>query len=288
MSNRSEPGPSSDPPAVNSPTPAAGFPREQIELVVRIFPVNFRVELLLSSGLEGSRSHSGFLFVFGVKYRSRYDLFSSPWKARSKGHRCLLCSKTFQSAERLKAHQIVHSEERPHICSDCGASFKVLNSLKLHQRIHTGEKPYGCVECGASFSVSSSLKKHQRLHTGEKPYKCDECGKCFAESSALTVHRRTHTGEKPYQCDCGEAFKLAVSLRRHQRVHAGYQCDACGEIFATALIRANHKRSHKWLDVLQRNWRLRKLQMMSAGHGVVPGQTGPPRDLAVKRDWTES
>ena len=47
-------------------------------------------------------------------------------------------------------------------------SFSQPGALKAHQRIHSGERPYKCDYCQKSFAQSSNLAKHKRIHTREK------------------------------------------------------------------------------------------------------------------------
>ncbi|XP_060093839.1 zinc finger and SCAN domain-containing protein 31-like isoform X3 [Heteronotia binoei] len=166
-------------------------------------------------------------------------------KSRNK---CLVCRNSFTCKWSLKAHQRVHTGEKPYKCLECGKSFIVSSNLISHQRIHTGEKPYTCLECGMSFSASRSLSSHQRIHTGEKPFKCAECGKSFTDSSSLTKHQRIHTGEKPFKClECGKGFSVSSNLISHQRIHTGekpYKCSECGKSFSQLSNLTSHQRIH--------------------------------------------
>ncbi|XP_023667944.2 uncharacterized protein [Paramormyrops kingsleyae] len=161
---------------------------------------------------------------------------------------CTGCGKSFSQIHSLKAHQVVHSVEKPFSCTYCGKGFAVKHSLTVHQRIHTGEKPYSCVTCGKTFSQASHRKMHSRVHTGEKPFTCDICGKSFGDTRGLKEHQVVHTGEKAYKCEkCGKCFSLAVNLRRHHRIHTGekpYSCDICGKCFSQASNVKAHKRIH--------------------------------------------
>ena len=57
-------------------------------------------------------------------------------------------------------------------CSKCDKKFTSANSLKTHEIVHTNEKPFSCSKCDKAFTQASDLKRHKRIHTNEKPYIC--------------------------------------------------------------------------------------------------------------------
>lgn len=167
-------------------------------------------------------------------------------------HECVICGKCFRFPGLLIKHMKSHTGEvkdRPHQCKECGKCFLTRSVLRAHERVHTKEKPFTCEQCGKQFRISGGLKRHVRnVHEGRRDFPCGICGRDFAEKAALDNHIRTHTGERPYRCDvCGKRFKTRSSVCIHKKFHTNTyaaSCPTCQKHFRTQSSLSIHLRTH--------------------------------------------
>lgn len=91
-------------------------------------------------------------------------------------------------------------KQRIHFCNypNCRKAYMKSSHLKAHQRIHTGDRPYRCSfsGCTLTFARSDELTRHYRKHTGLKPFQCQVCDRSFARSDHLQLHARRHEPTK--------------------------------------------------------------------------------------------
>lgn len=64
-------------------------------------------------------------------------------------------------------------------CQTCGEEFKNESRLRAHLMLHNQDKVYKCDFCDKLFSKSSNLTSHIRIHTGI----CKFCNRLFCNSS---------------------------------------------------------------------------------------------------------
>ncbi|XP_045921404.1 uncharacterized protein LOC123980884 isoform X2 [Micropterus dolomieu] len=108
-------------------------------------------------------------------------------------HRCETCGKSLSSLVSLSQHILRHSAKKAEFaCEICSRRFNTNQKLKMHRRSHCKEEPHVCSKCSKGFSSSSMLAAHMRVHTGEKPYKCSVCDMAFSHKHCMKRHMTTH------------------------------------------------------------------------------------------------
>ena len=75
-------------------------------------------------------------------------------------------------------------------CSHCGARMSDASNLRAHERIHSGERPFQCPKCARPFARSSDLRQHLLVHEDKPSFKCSECGKGFRSRKGWKKHER--------------------------------------------------------------------------------------------------
>lgn len=79
--------------------------------------------------------------------------------------------------------------------------FKSAYTLKAHKIMHQDEKKFKCELCDNAYKRKSSLQIHLAVHAAKinKRFPCDLCTETFLHRSEMVVHRSTHTGDRVYK-----------------------------------------------------------------------------------------
>ncbi|XP_014805648.1 PREDICTED: zinc finger protein 408 [Calidris pugnax] len=133
-----------------------------------------------------------------------------------KPHRCRFCGDAFPKLPELRRHLISHTGEA-HLCTLCGKELRDPHTLRAHERLHTGERPFRCERCGRSYTLATKLRRHQKSHQADKPYKCQLCGMGYAFPQSLARHLLTHKVEKDPEELSAAVASLAVDLAQAAR-----------------------------------------------------------------------
>jgi len=132
-------------------------------------------------------------------------------------------SKTLENQNENKQH------DKPFLCSECPYRASEKNKLRRHEVIHSDSKPFACKMCSFTTRWKEYLKSHEAtVHTekSEKAFSCTECPFKTASKGYLKTHLfQVHSGKKPFSCTkcsyrCAMKGSLKASCcRRVQREH---------------------------------------------------------------------
>lgn len=112
-----------------------------------------------------------------------------------KPYSCNHCEQSFSQAPELRRHLISHTGEA-FLCPVCGKALRDPHTLKAHERLHTGERPHRCEECGKAYTIATKLRRHMKSHLKERPYHCQTCGVSYTLLQSLVRHQLSHRRKK--------------------------------------------------------------------------------------------
>ncbi|XP_003412301.2 zinc finger protein 408 [Loxodonta africana] len=111
-------------------------------------------------------------------------------------YHCPHCADAFPQLPELRRHLISHTGEA-HLCPVCGKALRDPHTLRAHERLHSGERPFVCPQCGRAYTLATKLRRHLKCHLADKPYRCPICGMGYTLPQSLKRHQLSHQPEVP-------------------------------------------------------------------------------------------
>ncbi|CAH6788228.1 zinc finger protein 408 [Phodopus roborovskii] len=106
-------------------------------------------------------------------------------------YRCPHCANTFPQLPELRRHLISHTGEA-YLCPVCGKALRDPHTLRAHERLHSGDRPFLCRQCGRAYTLATKLRRHLKSHMTDKPYRCPVCGMGYGFPQSLKRHQLSH------------------------------------------------------------------------------------------------
>ncbi|XP_013849820.1 zinc finger protein 408 isoform X1 [Sus scrofa] len=116
-------------------------------------------------------------------------------------YRCPHCAEAFPQLPELRRHLISHTGEA-HLCPVCGKALRDPHTLRAHERLHSGERPFPCPQCGRAYTLATKLRRHLKSHLADKPYRCPTCGMGYTLPQSLKRHQLSHQPGAPSSPPC--------------------------------------------------------------------------------------
>ncbi|XP_052007694.1 zinc finger protein 408 [Xyrauchen texanus] len=129
-----------------------------------------------------------------------------------KPYKCNHCDQHFSQGPELRRHLISHTGE-VYLCPVCGKALRDPHTLRAHERLHTGDRPFKCEQCGKGYTMATKLRRHLKSHLGEKPHECQVCGAKYTMMQSLQRHLHSHK----QQSDSGHGLPIRGRPKRSSR-----------------------------------------------------------------------
>ncbi|XP_044537797.1 zinc finger protein 408 [Gracilinanus agilis] len=127
-------------------------------------------------------------------------------------YRCPHCTDAFPQLPELRRHLISHTGEA-HLCPVCGKALRDPHTLRAHERLHSGERPFPCPQCGRAYTLATKLRRHLKSHLADKPFRCPTCGMGYTLLQSLKRHQLSHQSKGPNGCASTSAKPSMVLLQ---------------------------------------------------------------------------
>ncbi|KAI0977880.1 hypothetical protein GJ496_001388 [Pomphorhynchus laevis] len=161
-------------------------------------------------------------------------------------HTCHICGKLFRRPFLLKNHiDFVHKSIPPYVCEFCRKSFGIQHHLTRHiETVHRDNsikdvETHKCETCNGIFSNVQNLKRHLKLHEqNPDKFECKLCDIRFHKRKHLREHMVNEHDKVSilHNCPhngCDMKFVYLSRLKRHIKVHQGYECHSCTLVLKT-------------------------------------------------------
>ncbi|XP_045871190.1 zinc finger protein 408 isoform X1 [Meles meles] len=160
-------------------------------------------------------------------------------------YRCPHCADAFPQLPELRRHLISHTGEA-YLCPVCGKALRDPHTLRAHERLHSGERPFSCPQCGRAYTLATKLRRHLKSHLADKPYRCPTCGMGYTLPQSLKRHQLSHQPGAPTSPPCGPpaaSEPTVVLLQTEPELDTGGEQDvsAARDVFEVTISESQDK-----------------------------------------------
>ncbi|XP_050971119.1 zinc finger protein 408 isoform X1 [Labeo rohita] len=151
-----------------------------------------------------------------------------------KPYKCDHCELRFSQVPELRRHLISHTGE-VYLCPVCGKALRDPHTLRAHERLHTGDRPYKCEQCGKGYTMATKLRRHLKSHLEEKPHVCQVCGAKYTMMQSLQRHLQSHK----HHSDSDHALPTRGRPKRSKGEQDRTDCSSLEEGQAVTFVQAS-------------------------------------------------